>query len=283
MTTNASAQRERETERASGFAGASEGRAYKINKKLLEEMLAAAVHFGHKVSKWNPKMREYIYTKREGVHIFDLTKTYESLMRALNFLTEKASEGKTILIVSTKLQATKLVAEAALKTGCPSVTQKWMPGLLTNFETIRRRIKYFRDLKQAKDSGEWDKYTKRERLDLSRALKKLEDAFSGVENMLRLPDAVVVFDAIHDELVLREAKRLKIPTIGICDSNADPDLLAFPIPGNDDAIKSLKFFVDQVTNAILEGKKIFEGRTPVSAAVTSKPNPALSQAVAPVV
>lgn len=226
-----------------------------VNRKLLEEMLASACHFGHKVSKWNPKMRSYIYSKREGIHVFDLTKTYECLTKALDFLQQSAGEGKTILLVSTKLQATRLVEEAAKKCGSPYVTHKWMPGLLTNFETIRKRIKYFRDLKDAKAIGGWEKYTKKERLELSRALEKLEDAFSGVETMLRLPDVVVVLDAVRDTLALREAKRLKIPTIAVCDSNSDPDLVTYPIPGNDDAVKALKFFMGQITGAIEAGKK----------------------------
>ncbi len=229
----------------------------KVDKKELEAMLAAACHFGHKVSKWNPKMRPYLYTKREGVHIFDLTKTYQCLMQALEFLKESAAMGKTILLVCTKLHATKLVTEAAQRSGCPFVTQKWMPGLLTNYETIRKRIKYFKDLKAQRESGEWEKYTKKERLELSRALEKLEDAFSGVEFMNHIPDVLVIFDAVRDQLVLREAKRLKIPTVGICDSNADPDLVSYPIPGNDDAVKSLTFFINKIGEALEEGKKLY--------------------------
>lgn len=232
------------------------------NKKMLDEMLAAACHFGHKVSRWNPKMRQYIYTKRDDIHIFDLTKTSECLNKALDFLRETAAAGKNILLVSTKLQATKLVLEAAKSCGCSYVTRKWMPGLLTNYETIKKRIKYFKDLKAAKASGDWDKYTKKERLELSRKISALEEAFSGVENMLQLPDVLVVFDSVRDELALKEARRLKVTTVGICDSNADPDLLTYPIPGNDDAMKSLKFFIEHIAAAIAEGKKIHEGRRP---------------------
>lgn len=235
----------------------------KPDSKLLEEMLAAACHFGHKSSKWNPKMKRYIFTARDGIHIFDLEKTCECLEAALHFITETAAAGKTILLVSTKLQATKMVTEAAKKAGCPFVTRKWMPGLLTNFETIKKRIKYFKDLKAGRDSGDWEKYTKKERLELGRIIQKLEEAFSGVEHLANFPDVLVVFDSIRDKLALREAKRLKIATVGVCDSNADPDLLTYPIPGNDDAVKSLRFFVEKVTDAILDGKKLFEGRAPV--------------------
>lgn len=226
----------------------------KTDKKALKELLEAACHFGHKVSKWNPKMSKYIYTKRDGVHIFDLTKTHECLTKALNFLQESVSTGKNVLFVSTNLHAVKFVSEAAKKCGCSYVTQKWMPGLLTNFETIRKRIKYFRDLKEAKATGGWDKYTKKERVELSRTLQKLEDAFSGVENMLKMPDIIIVFDSVRDKLVLKEARKLKIATIGICDSNADPDLLTYPIPGNDDAVKALKYFIEKMIAAIEQGR-----------------------------
>lgn len=228
--------------------------AVSVDKVLLDEMLASACHFGHRVEKWNPKVRRFIYTKRDGIHIFDLTKTAECLHTALNFLKETAVSGKTILLVSTKLQATKLLAEAAAKSQCPYVTRKWMPGLLTNFDTIKKRIKYFKDLKTQKAAGEWDKYTKKERLELDRTLEKLEDAFSGVENMMRLPDVVFVLDGVRDELALREARKLKITTIGICDSNCNPDLFTYPIPGNDDAIKSLRFFITKIAEAISAGR-----------------------------
>mgnify|MGYP001603496230 CR=1 FL=1 len=227
------------------------------DKKVLKEMLEAACHFGHKASKWNPKMAKYLYTKQDDVYIFDLTETYNCLMKALDFLKKLSEEGKIILLVSTKLQATRFVVEAAQKCGCPFVTRKWMPGLLTNFDTIKKRIKYFKDLKEQKASGQLEeKYTKKERLDLSRTLVKLENAFSGVENMSRLPDCVVVFDAVRDKLALKEARGLDIPTVGICDSNADPDFVTYPIPGNDDAVKALKYFIDNVASAIESGKKV---------------------------
>lgn len=226
-----------------------------IDKKALKAMLDAGCHFGHKTSKWNPKMAKYIYTKKDNIHIFDLVKTYQALVKVKDFLKTASKEGKTILFVSTKLQAIKFVDEAAKHCNCPYVTRKWMPGILTNFDTIKKRIKYFRDLKQQRDSGEWEKYTKKERLELSRVIEKLEHAFSGVEELTRLPDIVVVFDALHDSLALREAKRLKLPTIAICDSNSDPDLVTYPIPGNDDAVKSLRYFIDSIAEAIEEGKK----------------------------
>ena len=244
------------------------------HKKELEELLAAACHFEHRTSKWNPKMRQYIYSKRAGIHIFDLSKTYACLTKALDFLRTSAAEGKMILLVSTKLHAAKLVSEAASHISCPYVTQKWMPGLLTNFDTIRKRIKYFKDLKLAQTTGEWDKYTKKERLELTRTLAKLENAFSGVEHMNKLPDIVVVFDSVRDVLALREAKRLGLKSVGVCDSNADPDMLTFPIPGNDDAVRSLKYFVEKVAEAITIGKKDAE-----SAVTAAKPEQVLAPKV----
>ena len=241
------------------------------NKKQLEEMLESACHFGHKVSKWNPKMRKYLYTAREGIHIFDLAKTHECLEKALSFLRDSVAAGKTILLVSTKLQAAKLIAQAAEVTGCSFVARKWMPGLLTNYETIRRRIKYFKDLKMQKTSGEWDKYTKKERLELQRDIDKLQDAFGGVESMAKLPDVIVVLDAVHDALALREAKRLGISSIAVCDSNSDPDIVSYPIPGNDDAIKSLKYFAEKITQAIEEGKRLREKAAPKPPEAASLP------------
>lgn len=236
--------------------------ASKQNKKLLEEMMASACHFGHKVSKWNPKMHQYLYTKRDGIHIFDLTKTADALSCACDFLKQAAADGKIILLVSTKMQSAHFLTEAAKRCGCPYVTRKWMPGLLTNYETIRKRIKYFKELREQRDTGEWEKYTKKERLDLSRILEKLEDAFGGVENMSRLPDVLVAFDCVRDALALRETKTMKITSIGLCDSNADPDLVTYVIPGNDDAIKSLKFFIEKISAAIEEGKSSY--KTPVA-------------------
>lgn len=240
------------------------------NKKLLEEMLTSACHFGHKVSKWNPKMAKYIYDVRDGIHIFDLTKSAAALEKAGEFLKESAVAGKQILLVSTKLQATRLVAEAATRCQVPYVTRKWMPGLLTNFETIRKRIRYFKDLKTSRAGGDWDKYTKKEQVMMQKELNKLEEAFSGVEAMSKVPDVVVVFDAVRDALALREAKRLKIVTIAVCDSNADPDLVTYPIPGNDDAIKSLKFFVQKLSESLEDGRKLYQSSGPVTTEIAKE-------------
>lgn len=226
-----------------------------LDKKLLQEMLEKACHFGHRTSKWNPKMQRYIYGQQENVHIIDLTKTYEKLVEALSFITDQVSKGKTILLVCTKLQARRFIEEAGQKTGMPYVNEKWIPGLLTNYATIRQRIRYLKELKEKQTSGELAKYTKKEIAKFRQVIEKLERALGGVQEMLKLPDILFVCDGVRDKNALKEANRLKIPCIGVVDTNADPDLFAYPIPGNDDSIKSLGFFITKVTDAILEGKK----------------------------
>lgn len=218
-------------------------------------MLDAACHFGHRTTKWNPKMQPYIYGQKENVHIIDLLKTAEKLEEALNFLRETVANGKVVLLVCTKLQGRRFIEGAGKKTGMPYVSYKWIPGLLTNYSTIRQRIRYLQELKEKAASGEFEKYTKKEAADFRKQMVKLEEALGGVAEMFRLPDAVFVCDGVRDKNALKEAKRLRIPSLGIVDTNADPDLFTYPIPGNDDAIKSLEFFIRKVEEAILEGKE----------------------------
>ncbi len=220
----------------------------------VQEMFEAAVHFGHKIQKWNPKMKRYIYGAQNGVHLFDLEKTKENLDRALDFLKKNASEGKKILFVSTKAQAAHLILEAARETNMPYVIHKWMAGLLTNFVTIRHRIRYFKKLKEDEKSGEFDKYTKKEASELRKMIIKLETALGGVRDLDALPDVIFVADAVKDKLAVKEARKMKILVVGIVDSNADPDNIAYPIPANDDGIKPLTYLIDKVKCAILEGK-----------------------------
>lgn len=225
------------------------------DRKMLREMLTAACHFGHRTSKWNPKMKKYLYGSRDNVHIIDLSKSYESLMKAMDFVKEQVSKGKTVLFVCTKLHAKGLIEEAGRKTAMPYVIHKWIPGLLTNYKTIRQRIRYLRDLKTQRDKGEFEKYTKKEKGNLMKKIESLEGALGGVEEMLKLPDILFVADCMRDKNAIREANKLEIPIVGIVDSNADPSLITYPIPGNDDAVKSLAFFINKVAEAVLEGKK----------------------------
>ncbi len=222
-------------------------------KTLMREMLANAVHFGHKTAKWNPKMASYLFDKRNGVHIFDLNKTYQGLMAATEFLEAAAAAGKTVLFVSTKPQATALLKEQAEKSGMPYVTSKWIPGLLTNFKTIRARVKYLHDLKDQKETGEFEKYTKKEASDLNKVIEKLEKALGGVSNLERLPDVVFVLDCVRDRIAVQEAQKMKCTVVAVVDSNADPDGIAYVIPGNDDAVKSVKFLLEQVGTAVANG------------------------------
>jgi small subunit ribosomal protein S2 len=223
------------------------------SEKLLREMLANAVHFGHRPSKWNPKMASYIHGKHSGVHVFDLNKTASALKTASDFLSGLSKEGKTILFVSTKQQAVHIVEEVATQCGMPHITHKWVPGLLTNFSTIKERIKYLKDLKDQESKGEFEKYTKKEALNLHKTIIKLQTALGGVQEMSKRPDALFIVDVVRDKIAVKEAAKLGIPIVGIVDSNADPSEIDFPIPGNDDAILSIGFLTKKIGEAI--GKK----------------------------
>ncbi len=227
----------------------------KVDTKVdIKEMLEAAVHFGHKTQKWNPKMKRYIYTTKNGIHIFDLEKTKEALEKALDFLKKTASSGKKILFVSTKPQSAHLIVEAAEECKMPYVIHKWMGGLLTNFNTIKQRIRYLKNLKEQEKSGEFEKYTKKEASELRKTIEKLESALGGVRDLDALPDVVFVVDVLRDRIAVNEANKMKIPVVGIVDSNADPDGVNYPIPGNDDAVKALTYLIQKVKYGILEGK-----------------------------
>lgn len=224
-------------------------------RDLVKKMLECAVHFGHRTHKWNPRMKKYIYGERKGIHIFNLERTYDCLRGALEFVKKSVLEGKIVLFVGTKPQSLKIIQESSEKCQMPFVTEKWIGGLLTNFATVKKRIDYLRRLKAQDISGEFDKYTKKEVSEFRKQITKLEAALGGLEGVNSLPDIVFVTDAVRDNIAVKEANRLKVPVIAVCDSNADPAKIAYVLPGNDDAISSIKFFVDQVTDAILEAKK----------------------------
>lgn len=213
-------------------------------------MFANAVHIGHRAHKWNPRMKKFIHGEKNGIHVIDLEQTVKYLAKALEFLSKLASEGKIILFVSTKPQSIKLLEATAKECRMPYVVGKWIPGLLTNFATLKSRIRYLGDLKEQKVSGEFAKYTKKEASKLGKVIDKLQIAFGGVENVSSRPDAVFVLDAVRDHIVVKEARRLRIPVVGVVDTNADPTLIDYPIPGNDDAIKSLIYFTDKIKEAI---------------------------------
>lgn len=221
----------------------------------VKDLLEHAVHFGHKTSKWNPKMRNFLFGEHQGIHIFDLTKTKTHLERALEFFKKTSGEGKVILFVGTKPQTMKIIEETAKKCGMPYVCKAWIPGLLTNYGTLSRRIDYLRKLKEENEQSGFDKYTKKEASVLRKTIEKLENSLGGLLSMKSMPDTVFVADCVKNNLTVREAKKMKIPVVGIVDSNADPDPITYPIPGNDDALKSLTYLISLVGEAILEGRK----------------------------
>jgi small subunit ribosomal protein S2 len=219
-----------------------------------KELLAAACHFGHRKEKWNPKMKPNLFGIRRGIHIFDLSITSEALQKCVDELKSLQKSGKTILFVSTKLQALTPIENLSKVLGQPVVTKKWVPGLLTNWSTIKNRIKYYLDLQQSFRTGDVEKYTKKEQVVLRKELAKLDAGFSGVSAMKGLPDAMFVVDALRDRVAVLEARKLGIPVYGICDSNADPDDFKIYIPANDDAVKSINLLLGCIQSE-LEGAK----------------------------
>lgn len=217
----------------------------------VEDLLANAVHFGHRTNKWNPRMKRYIYGAVDGVHVFNLEKTKEHLDQLLEYLKKVVAEGKTILFVSTKPQTSELIPRLAGHHESPYVTKKWFGGTLTNFDTMKERIRYSKNLKEQKATGEFGKFTKQEQSKFEKEIEKLSAALGGIENMRRLPDVLFVVDGKRDLIAIKEAKILKIPVVGICDSNADPLLYDLFVPANDDAMKSLQYLLKSVEEALV--------------------------------
>lgn len=220
-------------------------------KKLLE----AGAHFGHKTSRWHPKMAPYIHSKRNGSHIIDLTMTVNGLEKALEFLTKTASEGRQILFVGTKRQAKDIVRQAAEKTAMPFVTERWIGGMLTNQNTIGARIKYLKDQEAKMESGAIAaRYNKLEIQRFQEEIDQLNFVYGGIKNLAAKVGAVFIVDVITENNAVKEAKKLGIPIVAIVDSNADPSLIEYPIPANDDAIKAVQLITDYVENSVLNGK-----------------------------
>ena len=226
-----------------------------------EELLQAACHIGHPTQKWNPKMAPYLYGSRKKIHIFDLAQTCMHLQDVCAALAELQRKGKTILFASTKQQAIPLIEDIGHVTGQPTVTKKWVPGLLTNWGTIKRRLQYYLDLQQSFQTGDVSKYTKSEQTKLRKKLLKLDTGLAGVAKMKSLPDALFVVDAVHNNVAVLEARTLGIPVYGICDSNADPDLFTLFIPANDDAVKSITLLLGIIRNTLVEAKEEVEKET----------------------
>jgi len=221
----------------------------------IKALLAAGAHFGHKTSRWHPKMAPYIHSKRAGSHIIDLTKTVEGLEKALPFITKTVGSGKQVLFVGTKRQAKDIVQAAAVDAGMPFVTERWLGGMLTNVKTTGERIKHLKQLESRMVSGEFaNRYNKLEIQRFQEEIDALNLKYGGIKDMNGQPGAVVITDMVEDKNAIAEARRLSVPIVAIVDSNADPDLADFVIPANDDALKAIKLIIDYICQAVAEGK-----------------------------
>ena len=221
----------------------------------MKQLLEAGVHFGHQTRRWDPKMAEYIFQARNGIHIIDLQKTSKKLDEAYAFLKEQVEEGKTVLFVGTKKQAQECVKEAALKSGMYYVDQRWLGGMLTNFDTIQKRIQRLKDLETMGQDGTFEVLPKKEVILLKKEMEKLERNLGGIKEMDKLPGVIFLVDPKKERIAILEAKKLNIPVIGLVDTNCNPEELDYPIPGNDDAIRAVKLIADVMANAVIEGKQ----------------------------
>jgi small subunit ribosomal protein S2 len=224
----------------------------------LKDLLEAGVHFGHQTKRWNPKMKAYIFGERNGIYIIDLAKTAKLFGEAERFTSNSASEGKTILFVGTKRQAQDAVAEEAQRCGMYYVNQRWLGGLLTNFTTIQRSLGRLRDLEAMETDGRYDTLSKKEISQLEKEKRKLQKNLEGIRHMSRLPDALFVVDTRKEKIAVDEARKLKIPVIGVVDTNCDPDEVDYVIPGNDDALRAIRLFASKIADAVTGGRGIRE-------------------------
>jgi small subunit ribosomal protein S2 len=225
----------------------------------MRDLLEAGAHFGHQTRYWNPKMNEFIFGARNNIHIINLEKTVPALNEALAFVQSTAAKKNKVLFVGTKRSASKVIKENAERAGMPYVDKRWLGGMLTNYKTIRQSIRRLRDLETQAANGTFEKLTKKEGLSRQRDLEKLESGLGGIKEMGGLPDVLFVVDVDHESIAVTEARKLRIPIIGIVDSNSNPDGIDYVIPGNDDAIRSIRLFVAAIADAALAGKAEFQG------------------------
>lgn len=224
----------------------------------MKELLEAGVHFGHQVRRWNPKMKEYIFGERNGIYIIDLQKTQRMFREAIGFVTNLIAEdkGRTVLFVGTKRQAQDAIREEAEKCGQYYVNQRWLGGLLTNFQTVQKSIKRLKDLESMQTDGRYEKLTKKERIKLDRERESLNKNLSGIKMMTRLPDIVFIIDVKKEEIAVAEANRLGIPIVAVVDTNCSPEGIDYVIPGNDDALRAVRLFASRIADSIVEGNQI---------------------------
>ncbi len=224
----------------------------------MKDLLDAGVHFGHQTKRWNPKMKEYIFGQRNGIYIIDLGKTVKLVREAEAIVTNLAAEGRTILFVGTKRQAKDVIAEEAQRCGMFYVNERWLGGLLTNFATIQRSLGRLRDIEAMSADGRYDTLSKKEIARNEKERKKLQKNLDGIRGMSRLPDAVFIVDTNKEQIAVDEARKLKIPVIGVVDTNCDPDQVDFVIPGNDDALRAIRLFASRIADAVMAGRGMKE-------------------------
>ena len=259
----------------------------------LKDLLEAGVHFGHQTKRWNPKMKPYIFGERNGIYIIDLSKTAKLFREAEDFVTNLASDGRTVLFVGTKRQAQDAIAEEAQRSGMFFVNQRWLGGLLTNFTTIQRSLARLRDLEAMEADGRYETLSKKEIAQIEKEKRKLQKNLEGIRHMSRLPDAIFVVDTRKEKIAVDEARKLKIPVIGVVDTNCDPDEVDYVIPGNDDALRAIRLFAAKIADAVIAGRGMREsaqaddsggdsgddrGRRPRTARPATRPEQATSPA-----
>ncbi len=226
----------------------------------MKELLEAGVHFGHQTKRWNPKMKDFIFGERNGIYIIDLQKTHRYLQEALQYVQDLAAQGRSILFVGTKRQAQEAIAEEAQRCGSPYVNERWLGGLLTNFVTVRKSLDRLKDLDAMSTDGRHERLTKKEIARLEKERGKLDRNLRGIKGMKSVPDAVFVIDTRKEAIAVQEARKLKIPVIGIVDTNCDPDEVDQVIPGNDDALRAIRLFAGRIADAVIAGRSLREAR-----------------------
>ncbi len=236
----------------------------------MKRLLECGVHFGHQTRRWNPKMKPYIFTERNGIYIIDLRMTVEGLERAYGFVKEVAASGGTVLFVGTKRQAQDAIRDGATRCGQPYVNQRWLGGMLTNFKTIQGRIKKMKALEEMLEGGAFSSRTKKEVMGIRREYEKLVKYLGGIRDMEGLPDALFIVDPKKERIAVLEARKLGIPIVAVVDTNCDPDLIDYPIPGNDDAIRSISLFVSIMSDAVIEGRQGVDGLAAVKEAEAAR-------------
>src|SRR5262245_2269236 len=238
----------------------------------MKELLEAGVHFGHQVRRWNPKMKEFIFGERNGIYIIDLQKTQRMFKEAIKFLQNMSGEGtdKTVLFVGTKRQAQDAIKEEALRCNQFYINQRWLGGLLTNFQTIQKSIKRYKEIEAMQSDGRIEQYAKKERLQIERERQALEKNLSGIKEMKKLPDVIFVIDTKKEEIAVKEANRLGIPVVAIVDTNCTPEGVDYVIPGNDDALRAVRLFASRMADAILEGQQLAQQKEAEEAAIAAE-------------